>query len=336
MKKNFLILFLLFIACKGGNKNLNPPQTIQGNDSLVQIKVESIPLEFISKIPDFELPLGNIYLLKTIFPSKFGLPLETDEDGAYLNLKSDVFTKKIQSITDTWKKISNTDGFNYTLTIEDSLKYSMYSNFGKQVVRENYEFIGKIKNKDFIILLGKHTSDNALNSYNFINIVTVSVDGVIIDDLILYKQEFDYVSSYSTYSFMDNQMIVSSKNFFAIEGEYSCEKKERHKIAYDGKFIRYYDKNGNYKNEIEEGLVENNTREGPWVEKKMNTYVNDFTYLEAHFEDGKPVGEWSYFVLKYKRNSEGQADLSIATKGALLYTEMYKDGEMIKRDLVND
>ncbi|MBA6314775.1 hypothetical protein [Cellulophaga baltica] len=94
MKKNFLILFLLFIACKGGNNNLNAPQTIQDNDSLVEVKEERIPLEFISKIPDFELPLGNIDLLKTIFPSKFGLPLETDEDGAYLNLKLDYFTKK--------------------------------------------------------------------------------------------------------------------------------------------------------------------------------------------------------------------------------------------------
>ncbi|ADV50355.1 hypothetical protein Celal_3081 [Cellulophaga algicola DSM 14237] len=252
MKNNFLILFLLFMACKGENKNLIATLTIQDNDSLVQVKQESIPLEFISKLPDFELPLGNIDVVKTIFPDKFGLPLETDEDGAYLNLKSDVFTKKIQSNTNTWKKISNTDGLNYTLTIEDSLKYSMYSNFGKQVVRENYEFIGKIRDKDFIMLLGKHTSDNALKSYNFITIVMVSVDGVIIDDLILYKQEFDYVSSYSTFSFMDKQRIISSKSFFAIEGEYFSEKTENYQISSEGKFIRYYGENGDYKNELEQ------------------------------------------------------------------------------------
>ncbi|WP_158975465.1 hypothetical protein [Cellulophaga sp. L1A9] len=188
----------------------------------------------------------------------------------------------------------------------------------------------------YSFIFTKKQSNNPNRNQENIFLVTLKGNEVISSKRIYSYFLGEFGLRNSRFFYINENNVLYIQDFKQEENIASISNIYKYEISEKGKFIRYYDKNGDYKNEIEEGLVKNNTREGPWVEKKRNTYVNDFTYLEAHFEDGKPVGEWSYFALKYKRNSEGQADLATATKSALLYTEMYKDGEMINREFKNE
>ena len=74
------------------------------------------------------------------------------------------------------------------------------------------------------------------------------------------------------------------------------------------------------------------------VLKKPNsyyTYSHRYTYLEANYHKGLPIGIWKFYKLDYQEKPDGSADLSSAKKGKLLYTETYKDGELVERKFVD-
>ena len=110
---------------------------------------------------------------------------------------------------------------------------------------------------------------------------------------------------------------------YAGEGEeYKYLRKEDWIVKKNGKFVRFYEKNGSFKNEEEQGTVKNSMREGKWIEKKPNALVNKPTYLESYFKEGEPIGEWKFY------------DYTDNIKGKLLYTESYENGNLVERKFV--
>ena len=89
-----------------------------------------------------------------------------------------------------------------------------------------------------------------------------------------------------------------------------------------GKFVCFYEKNGSFKNEEEQGIVKNAMREGKWIEKKSNALVNKPTYLESYFKEGEPTGEWKFYNYTADKKEE------------LLYTESYENRNLVERKFV--
>lgn len=127
---------------------------------------------------------------------------------------------------------------------------------------------------------------------------------------------------------------------YAGEGEeYEYLRKEDWIIKKNGKFVRYYDDNGLFKNEEEQGVVQNNMREGKWIEKKPNALVNKPTYLEGYYKEGEPIGEWRFYIasydtLTYKDGFYTREKYTFREKGVLLYIETYEDGNLVQRKFV--
>ena len=117
--------------------------------------------------------------------------------------------------------------------------------------------------------------------------------------------------------------------------------KEKFQVNNEGIFVRYYDKNGKFKNLNDNGYVENNKRQGKWTEIKKNSVLEEnpansqwndyYTYMEATYNQGIPLGELKFYKLIQKYNKNGLPIISSRKKGKLIYTEVYENGKMIKR-----
>ena len=149
-----------------------------------------------------------------------------------------------------------------------------------------------------------------------------------------YVNKFFYISKTGIISLYYFDYI------YAGEGEeYKYLRKEDWKVKANGKFVRYYEKEGSFKNEEEQGIVKNSLREGKWIEKKPNALVNKPTYLESYFKEGEPINEWKFYkadydTLVYKDGFYTREKYIFKKKGKLLYTELYENGELIERQFI--
>lgn len=141
---------------------------------------------------------------------------------------------------------------------------------------------------------------------------------------------------------IDKNHIISLQDYEFSESPFTLKPLQKYQILPSGKFARYYDHDGLYKNDEEQGMVKNHSREGKWVEFKPNRFVDSqlspeytdpYTYLEAEYKNGLPVGEWKCYKLLQNYNEEtGKPIISTRKKGKLIYTEIYKDGMLEKRN----
>ncbi|MCX8598580.1 MULTISPECIES: hypothetical protein [unclassified Gilliamella] len=137
--------------------------------------------------------------------------------------------------------------------------------------------------------------------------------------------------------YIDENFIISTRVYEFNEEEIVQTPFYQYQLNDDGKFIRYYPKNGNYRDNHEQGLVKNHTREGLWIEKKVNHLIGP-SYFEAEYKNGLIQGEGKFYKLEYKLKDGSipyYVPYSSAKKGKLLYTETYKDGELVERKFVD-
>ncbi|WP_299256751.1 hypothetical protein [uncultured Aquimarina sp.] len=153
------------------------------------------------------------------------------------------------------------------------------------------------------------------------DLVIKSKKGKLIDMLNIYYTTNEPYNTYHVYPYIDENYKIILQ---AIVGGESYEyiRNEKWQIKPNGKFVRFYEKDGRYTNKEEQGEVKNSMREGKWIETKSNGRVDEITYLEAQYNEGEPVGEWEYYSFKNFK------------KGKLLYIEIYKNGELQKRTFV--
>lgn len=141
---------------------------------------------------------------------------------------------------------------------------------------------------------------------------------------------------------IDKNYIISLQDYEFSESPFTLKPAQKYQILPSGKFARYFDKDGLYKNEDEQGMVKNHTKEGKWTEYKSNSsidiqkypeFTDPYTYLEAEYKNGLPFGTWKFYKLLQKYNEEtGQPIINTRKKGQLIYTEVYKNGALEKQE----
>ncbi len=141
---------------------------------------------------------------------------------------------------------------------------------------------------------------------------------------------------------IDKDYIISLQDYEFTESPFKLKPLSKYQILPSGKFSVYYDHDGSYQNEEEQGTVKNHTKEGKWVEFKSNDYIDlkkypeftdSYTYLEAEYKNGLPTGKWNFYKLSQEYNEEtGEPIIETRKKGKLIYTETYKDGALKKRE----
>ncbi len=149
-----------------------------------------------------------------------------------------------------------------------------------------------------------------------------------------------------TLFYIDKYYRISLQDYVFNDDPFKPKPIHQYQVLVNGKFSRYYDQNGLYRSEEEQGLVKNHRKEGEWLEFKSNQYVNlgeypaftdNYTYLEATYNNGLPIGKWNYYKLLQEYNAEtGEPIVHTRKKGSLIYTEFYENGILEKREFYRD
>ncbi|WP_159726706.1 hypothetical protein [Sphingobacterium sp. 18053] len=145
-----------------------------------------------------------------------------------------------------------------------------------------------------------------------------------------------------TLFYIDKNFIISLRDYEFNENPFRQKPVYQFQLLRNGTFVRYYDQNGLYKTDEEEGSIKNHHKEGNWIEFKANRYVDlqeypsftdSYTYLEARYKGGLPDGKWNCYKLLQEYNEEtGEPIISTRKMGPLIYTELYKNGLLEKRE----
>lgn len=168
-------------------------------------------------------------------------------------------------------------------------------------------------------------------------------DGKLIDMKRIYlnhQGEMGF-ANYTLFN-IDKNYIISLQDYEFTENPFKLKPLKKYQILPSGKFTRYYDNDGPYKDDEEQGMVKNHHKEGKWIEFKPNgsmdlqkypEFTDPYTYLEAEYKNGLPTGTWKFYKLLQKYNEDtGEPLINTRKKGQLIYTEMYRDGELEKRE----
>ncbi len=335
--KNIIILLsiLLFCKCKDSNKN----EALNSKESIVEIEVKN--KKSLSKIIEGmaidNLPIGQKSILTFTKPISI---IPNEENQKYLDI-----IYNINGAYNYPKRYNNNLHFNPKVleNIYGLRHYDVEVNTSEIKLSDTLAMIpNKLPNKfNFNILLSqlniipisKKNGNDVLNIYSYDAKQNKIIDGLNIfynvnlsynRDKALYK---DFTTGFvNKFFYIEKNYIISLLYIDAIyqgEGEeYKILRKEQWQIKPNGKFVRYYKKDGTFKNEEEQGEIKNSMRQGKWIETKPNGFINKKTYLKAEFKEGEPIGEWKFY--SYEKNK----------KGKLLYTETYKNGKLQKRTFI--
>ncbi|MCZ4243602.1 hypothetical protein [Pedobacter punctiformis] len=175
-----------------------------------------------------------------------------------------------------------------------------------------------------------------------IYLISTKDDKLIDMKRIYLNHEREMGFSNNTLFNIDKNYIISLQDYEFTDDPFKLKPLNKYQILPSGKFSRYYDNDGFYKNDEEQGMVKNHNREGKWIEFKSNGYMDlqkypeftdPYTYLEAEYKNGLPIGKWKFYKLLQKYNEEaGEPILSTRKKGQLIYTEIYREGILEKRE----
>lgn len=141
---------------------------------------------------------------------------------------------------------------------------------------------------------------------------------------------------------IDKNYIISLQDYEFTEDPFTVKPLQQYQILPSGKWVRYYEHDGIYKDEEEQGIVKNHHKEGKWIEFKSNSsidlqkypeFTDPYTYLEAEYKNGLPAGTWKFYKLLQNYNEKtGKPLINTRKKGKLIYTEIYRDGILEKQE----
>ncbi|WP_438710511.1 hypothetical protein ACSTS3_16740 [Aquimarina muelleri] len=343
--KNIIVLisFLFFITnCKEQKTqslNLNKEKLnknfIEERDTVTFIKEkpQNKDFSFIDSMTPLKLRIGNKSLIEYEFPKEwnFGSPYDSkrkvsnDEKkinrllGFYEGYKSEkykVSKREIKSLS-FFLNVEN-DYRNITINFEKIFEYS----------------IARFPNKnDSVQVLGLWFSKERLNpdkefpfSVSYGELIVIK-GNKIIDQITLNHFEGNYsLGGDYRLSYIDNDYIIHTKDFNYGENQGYFIRYEKWKIKNNGKIVRFFNQQDTILNE---GEVKNHLKSGNWKDLYLDRNLayknkkwgieNLYSYSEGEYNQGEKIGEWKFY--SYKNN----------TKGELLYTETYKDGELVER-----
>lgn len=240
--------------------------------------------------------------------------------------------------------------------IKDSIKYakdyfSILKFYGKNLIDHNKKTNSSILKNSIPLLSINSTQENNENSFFYPYIKLPKINNYSVYGITFRKDDYtynplfillddnnnitDYLTSFeytrpsqitTKVIYIDENYIFNIVSFDNIDGfEVETGIKEKYTI-FKGKFVKFYEKNGYLNKKNEQGLVENNTKEGKWNEFTYEDGKNKPIYfLESSYRLGVKNGMFKYYNLT--ENLE---------KGMLFYTDTYENGKMVKREFVKD
>jgi hypothetical protein len=320
----FFFIITFFFSAKVNGQSINETNEI---------------IELINKNPQIKLPYGEKYLF-TKFPKSWK---KLEHKNTYDSLYNKFHYNAYQDIEDKNRKTfsvkyyENIPFLDPSFFISDSVK-----KFNKKIEFKNLKIISNEKYSIFsIIYQGDIDCDDCEYIVHQTQNILISIgnNNIVIDKLIISEIIGNDLGLSSSFFLIDKNKIIHIKYFESDELDVDFVKYEKFQINKNGKFIRYYEKNGNFKNSEEKGFVKNNKREGKWIEMKYNSnlYKLDkekqetdyYSYMEANYNNGLQNGETKFFKLIQKYDDNGEPILSSRKKGKLVYIETYKYGELI-------
>lgn len=314
----YIFLFIFLLSCRKENKLLIK-DTVEIAYKEIKLKPKNLELDTIYYGENIELPFGFNFLKKG--------KLNSDIEGLeyFKKFVSDINFKEFKDTTKNYFTQEYNDNDLFYLPLRKQL-HKLYRI--DNVLEKKSEF-------SFSFILTKKSSNNPNRKQENIFLI-IFENNKIIESKRIYSYflgEFGFRNS--RYFYIDKNNFIYLQDYLQEDGKLFVGNLYKHKITKKGKFIRYYEENGIFESEEEKGVVENEIREGNWIEKKFNNLTEDYTYLEASFTKGVPVNKWKFYKLIYKVDkNNGKPKLNSSTKGKLLYTEIYRDGELQERIFV--
>ena len=336
----------LLLSCKFSNKveNIENKKEVKDTISLVHFEsiIDSPFIRNITEVNYLPLPFGDSATME-FNTVRFNTSIIPEERNIKLEKSIYSFNGYYDASMNTFL-IGNEVVPIFDSTWITSLSYYDVEINSKSVVvaYDSVVVLKKIKLPNQIIYLAyvglkptkKEMEHQTYNLYSYDN----SENKVISSVNIYYGVNINYNHNKSRYKdftqgFVNKFFYISKAGLISIyyfdyiyegEGEkYKYLRKEDWIVKENGKFVRYYKKEGSFENEEEQGVVKNSMREGSWIEKKPNALVNKPTYLESSFKEGEPIGKWKFY--DYTNNK----------KGKLLYTESYENGNLVERTFLD-
>lgn len=346
MKRLLLILLILCFGCKKSNIEkhiVNTNDSISTNTFLDSITKQELPVGLIQIIDDSisQISLGSKFLIYN-FP-KGGVNNKISSKNKHYNYLLD-------SIYITYERIDNLKTSNCYKSNEGILhEYFESDELVDDSNTEYFEYLTKLpKIHDFEISIEKVTKKcNNANSLETQYCLVLSKNKKVIRRYNIGYIDYGDLSTSSKYWFISKDYIVHTRIFGEVaeeDEEFSStfiSKVNSYIITKSGHLVSYFNKNGIYKTETEEGLVNDHLKHGEWIEKKSNYgYVNNETYAIGNYTNGLKTGMWNYFELETIEvvNDDGYITNTHTKKGSrLLMTEEYSDnGELLKREILDN
>ena len=339
------ILFNLLFSCRPSTntkkENLENKQEVKDTISLVHVesKLDSSSIRNITEVNYLPLPFGDSSTLNFN-----AVPFNTVMIFEEKNVK---LAENIYSFNTYYDFGMNTSliGNEVIPTFDSSWTPSLFyydvemNSEPVTVAYDSVVILKKIKLPNQVVYLGycglKQGGEKMIHhTYNLYS--CDSSENKIVNSINIYysisikyvhRKYKDFTQGFvKKFFYISKSGIISIYYFdymYAGEGEeYKYLRKEDWIVKKNGKFVRFYEKNGSFKNEEEQGTVKNSMREAKWIEKKPNALVNKPTYLESYFKEGEPINEWKFY------------DYTNIKKGKLLYTESYENGNLVERKFV--
>ena len=343
MKKLFYIIILIIFIF--GNRIYS--QKIQNQSDIIKSLANS---------PTIKLPYGDKNVLYK-FPEKWDISRLTKQKKDKQNVDTDSVFNILNAFTyqdleySKRKSIVTQYPANKIFLEPDFIISDSVKKFNKNIEFRSLKVLSKTKFSLFSIMF---KGDIDCNKCEFVEhqtqnvLLTIGKDNIIKDKLLISYINGSDLGQASRFFVIDTKEIIHQKSFKSDELGVTFTGYEKYQINENGNFIRYYEKNGNFKTDTELGFVKNNKRQGKWIEIKENKYLYNwvksqkdkkdypdyYTYMEANYKDGLAIGEAKFFKLIQKYDQNGQPILSSRKKGKLIYTETFDNGKMKERKFV--
>jgi len=322
LKYFYITIAVFFLNCKNNNISQNKISTNDSSNTNAPIE-SNTSIDSILNWKDQQI--GSALLLND-FPKFWSYTSTTNKE--YDSNSKNKFNILLEDIDNSNNiPIENDIDVNIDYTGDnDFIPY--YDSFyqSKEEVSENsFKPVRVFKlNKNIFVSFFERKTIGESRVSKRLDIIVYNNKNKIIDGLNICLIGNGDQHAYSNNFYIKNG-IIYLRNFYIYDGESSSSRIFQYNILNSGNIVPYLEqKDGEFKNESENGKIKNNTKNGDWVEIRPNRFVEENTYLEATYHQGKSIGKWNYYNL-VDDNKKG-------TK--LLMTEEYsKDGVLLKREI---
>ncbi len=315
------------------------PEEIIKIDTILYFNRDTIfkkDISFIDSMQPLQLSIGNKLLVAYKFPKEWNF--------------SNIYDKN-RTVTKDEKSINELLGF-YEGYIPEYYKAKKKRKYGigyfldsKADYRNSITENGQIKNygitrfpniSNSITVVGIWFSEDSIDpsrefpwSVAYGDIVTIKNDKVL-DRLTIERFEGNHsLGGDYRRMFIDEHYIIHTKDFYYGENQGEFIRYQKWRIKENGKIVEYFDENDisiEMKGKIKDGM-----KTGMWSEitpdkvfatiKKTLKIESCLTFSEGNYHEGEKIGDWKYYSYDNLK------------KGALIYIETYKRGELEKRIL---